>query len=112
MTADTKMMAVVLEARMLANHCRELEAVEIRHAHVDEDQCDFVLEQALECLARRRRLEQVFADLRQDGLVAQQLGLLIVDQQNVHLVRMRLSCGHGALSDAATCAARRAIARR
>ena len=110
MTADTKMMAVVLEARMLANHRRELEAVQIRHAHVDQDQCDFVLEQALERLARRRRLQQVLADLREHGLMAQQFGLLVVDQQNVHLVRNAFM--GMVLTDAATCAARTAIARR
>ncbi len=109
MIADTKMMAVVLEARMLANHSRELEAVEIGHAHVDQHQGDFMLEQILERLARRRRLEEVFADLRQDGLVAQQFGLLVVDQQNVD----SFGCVHDrALTGAATCAARRAIARR
>ena len=53
MTAETKMMAVCLEARMLANHRRQFESVQIRHAHIDENQRDFVLQQAFERLARR-----------------------------------------------------------
>ena len=61
---------------MLADHGRELEAVEIRHAHIDEDERDLVLEQTLEGLARRGGLEQVLADLGEHDLVAQQLRLL------------------------------------
>ena len=76
MTAETKMMAVLLKARMLADHRGELEAVEIRHADVDQDERDLVLEQVLERLARRGGLEQVLADLGEHDLVAQQLRLL------------------------------------
>jgi len=37
---------------MLANHGREFEAVEIRHAHIDENECDFIPQQHLEaCVA-------------------------------------------------------------
>ena len=43
--AETKISAVCLKARMLADHCRELEAVELRHLHVDEDDRDVVLQQ-------------------------------------------------------------------
>src|SRR5882672_4311021 len=73
-----------LKARMLANHGREFEAVEIGHAHVDENERDFMLEQAFKGLPGGRRFQQVFADLRQNRLVTQQLRMLIVDQQNIH----------------------------
>ena len=45
--AEMKMIAVLLEARMLADHRRELEAVELRHADVDQHDRDVVLEQKL-----------------------------------------------------------------
>ena len=38
---------------MLADHRRELEAVELRHADVDQDDGDLVLQQMLERLAGR-----------------------------------------------------------
>ena len=37
-----------LKTRMLADHRRQLEPVELRHAYVDEDDRDLVLEQVLE----------------------------------------------------------------
>ena len=48
-----KMMAVLLEARVLLNHRRQLEAVGFRHADVDENDGDFVLEQDLRMPAGR-----------------------------------------------------------
>ena len=47
------MIAVLLEARMLADHRGELEAVELGHADVDQDNGDVVRQQVLERLARR-----------------------------------------------------------
>jgi hypothetical protein len=41
----------VLEARMLADHGSELEAVELRHADVHQDDGDLLLEQILQRLA-------------------------------------------------------------
>ncbi len=55
-------------------------------------------------------LKQLLADLGEHDLVAQQLRLLIVDQQDVHLVRAAFA--GWVLTDAATCAAPRATARR
>ena len=43
----------LLEARMLADHRGQLEAVELRHADVDQNDGDLVLEQLLQRLARR-----------------------------------------------------------
>ena len=84
-----------LEARVLANHRRKLEPVQIRHADVDEDQCDVVLQQTLERLARRARFQQRLADFGEHDLMAQELRLLIVDQKDVHLVGQRRELGHG-----------------
>jgi uncharacterized protein YihD (DUF1040 family) len=71
---------------MLPDHRRELEAVEIRHAHVDQNQRDLILEQALERLARRAGLEEPLADLRKHDLVAQQLCFAVVNEEDVDLV--------------------------
>ena len=48
---------------MLADHRRELEAVELRHADVDQDDRDVRLEQLLQRLAADARLDQVLAEL-------------------------------------------------
>ena len=56
-------------------------------------------------------LIEVLAELAQDHLVGEQLGRLIVDQQDVDLVVSHHRSLHGQLSDAATCATRRAAAR-
>ena len=58
------------------------------------------------------RLDQVLAELAQDDLVAQQLGRLIIDQQDVDLV-VRAVDGRAtsSFSDAATSAAPTAAAR-
>ena len=77
----------LLEARMLADHGGKLEAVELRHHHVDQhDRHVLGLEQDTERLVRRGRLDQVLAQLGEDDLVAQKLRRLIVDQQDVDLV--------------------------
>ena len=68
---------------MLADHGRELEAVEFRHADIDQNDRDVVLEQELQGLARRRGLDQVLVRVVQNHLVGEQLVGLIVDQQNV-----------------------------
>ena len=73
------------EARMLADDLRELEAVQLRHAHVHQDDGDLGLEQPLQRLAGRARPDQVLAQVGEDGLVAEQLRRLVVDQQDVAL---------------------------
>ena len=75
-----------LEARMLADHRSQLEPVEFRHAHVHEDDRDILLEQLLERLPGGLGLDQILAQFGEDGLVAQQLGRLVVDQQNIDFV--------------------------
>ena len=89
------------ETRMLAQHGGKLEAVELRHADVDENDRDVVLEQELQGLARRRGFDQVLVQFVKDDLVGEQLVGLIVDQEDVDFL------GHDSgLSGAATSAAR------
>ena len=79
----------LLEARMLADHRGELEAVELRHADVHQDDGDLVLEQLLQRLLAGRGLDQILAQLAQDHLIGEQLRGLVVDQQDVDLVVRR-----------------------
>ena len=84
-----------LKARMLADHGCELKAVELRHAHVDQHDRGFVLEQEFQRLARRARLDEILAETAQNLLVGEQLGGLIVDQENVDLVVYSPNVLHG-----------------
>jgi len=76
----------LLEPRMFADHGGEFEAVEFGHADVQQDHGDVVLEQAFQRFAAGRRHQQGLAQLAQDHLIRQQLGRLIVDQEDVDLV--------------------------
>ena len=58
---------------------------------IDQHDGDLVSQQLLERLVGRARLDQVLAKLGKDHLVAQQLGRLVVDQQDVD----RLARAHG-----------------
>ena len=68
---------------MLADHRGKLEAVEIRHANVDQHDGDVVLQEKLQGFARRRRLDQVLVELAENDFIGQKLVRLIVDQQDV-----------------------------
>ena len=76
---------------MFADHGGKLEAIELRHAHVDENDGDVLLEKLLQSLAGGRRFDEILTELGKNGLVAQELCRLVIDQQNVDLVG-----GHGA----------------
>ena len=54
----------LLEPRVLADHRRQLEAVELRHAHVNQDDGDILLEQLLERLPGRSGLDEILAQTR------------------------------------------------
>ena len=83
----------LLEPRMIADHGSELEAVQLRHANIDQDDGNLVLEQLLQRLAGRRRLDQVLTEVTQNDLVAQKLGWLVVDQEDVdHILNADSSC--------------------
>ena len=75
-----------LKTRMLADHRGQLEAVEFGHAHVHEDDGNVMLEEVFERLFGRGSLDEPLAELGQNGLVAQEFGWLVVDQQDIDLV--------------------------
>ena len=90
-----------LEARMIVDHRRGLEAVHARHADVEQHHRELVLHQARERLHARARADEVLAELAQDRFVGQQPRRLVVDQQDVDLVRAWR--GSRALSSALSC---------
>src|SRR6267154_3549888 len=76
----------LLEAGMLADHGGDLESVQFRHANVDQNDGDFVLEEEFERLPAGRGDHEILSKLLQDNFIGQQLGRLIVDQEDVYLV--------------------------
>ncbi len=70
---------------MFADHRRELETVEIRHANINQDDSDIGFEEMLERLAPGRRFEKILAEARQNSLIGQKLAGLIVDEKDVDL---------------------------
>ena len=109
----------LLIARMLADHGRQLEAVEVRHADVHQHHRDLVAQELLERLVGGAGGDQVLVQLLEDGLIAEQLAGLVVDQQDrdslvgAHRSPLRRLRSHSAslLNGGATSAARRAAAR-
>src|SRR4051812_10200571 len=73
----------LLEARVVADHGGELEAIELRHRDVEQDEGDIHLQQLLKRLPRGTRLDQVLAQLTQNDLIAEQLGRLIIHEEDV-----------------------------
>jgi hypothetical protein len=76
----------VLKPRVLADHRRQLEPVQLGHAHVHEDDGNILFQQLLERLPGRSRLDESLAEIGENRLIAQKLGRLVVDQQDVDLV--------------------------
>ena len=76
----------LLESRMFADHGRELESVQFRHADVDQDDGHIVLEQELERFAAGGGLDQIFVEFLQDDFIGEQLRGLIVNQKNIYLI--------------------------
>ena len=70
---------------MFADHGRELKPVEFRHAYVDQNDGDFVLEQVFQGFATGSGNDEVFSEFLQDYLVGEQLRRLIVDQKDIYL---------------------------
>src|SRR5262249_17958621 len=70
---------------MFAYHRGQLKAVEIGHADIDQHDRDVALQQDLQGFRRRAGLDQVLTELRQDRLIVQQFGWLVIDQQDVDL---------------------------
>ena len=76
----------LLKAGMLADHLGQIEAIDVGHADIRQHDGDVFLQQMLERFVRRRGLDQVLAKLRQDDLIAEELGRLIVDHENVYFL--------------------------
>src|SRR4029077_774704 len=76
----------LLEARVVADHARELEAVEIGHVDIHEHDGDVGAQKMLEGLAGGIGDEKILAQILEDGFVGQQLRRLVVDQQDIYLV--------------------------
>jgi hypothetical protein len=76
----------LLIAGVLADHRRQLEPVQLRHAHVHQQNGNVSLQKMRERLPRRAGLDQVLPQLAQDRLIAEELTRLIVDQEDVDLV--------------------------
>ena len=71
---------------MLTNQRRELESIKVGHTDIDEDQRHLIPQQAFECFAGRGGLEQRRACPAENRLIAQKLGVLVVDQQDIQLI--------------------------
>ena len=84
----------VSEPGVLADHGGELETIQFRHADIDQDHRNVVLEKLLQSLATGRCLDQVLVDFAQDRLVAQQFPRLVVDEQDVDLVGVAHGAAH------------------
>jgi hypothetical protein len=100
----------LLKPRVITDHGGKLEAVELRHANVEQDHGNVVLEQAFKRFPARRGHQQVFPELPQDDFIGKQFGRLIVDQEYIDLV---IQPHHSLIhpSDAATFATPAAAAR-
>ena len=71
-------------ARVAADHRRELEAVELRHADVDQHHRDVGPQQLLERFARRAGADQRRVEVGEHRFVREQLPRLVVDEQDLN----------------------------
>ncbi len=76
----------VLAARTGADQRRGLEAVHDRHVDVEEDDGEVAVEEVLERLLARERLDDVLAQLGEDGLDGDELVRVVVDHQDLATV--------------------------
>jgi hypothetical protein len=85
---------------MIADHRRKLKSIQFRHADIDEDDRDLVLEQNLQRLAPGGSGNEVLAEILQNHFVGEKLGRLVVHQKYVDLFMVHLE---KPISDATTC---------
>ena len=71
---------------MIADHRCELEAIDVGHVDVDEDNSDVVFQQQLKRFRGIAGAQQVLANIGQDGPIGQKLRGLIVDEEYVDFV--------------------------
>jgi hypothetical protein len=76
----------LLKAGMVADHRRQLKAVDIRHVDVDENDGDVMPKQKLERFGGVAGAQQIFTNILEDCPIGQKLGRLIVDEEYVDLV--------------------------
>ena len=74
----------LLKARMLADDFGELKPVDLGHAHIHQYDSNVDLEQLLQSVLGRRRLDQVLAQVGENGVIAEQFARLVVHHQNVY----------------------------
>src|ERR1700678_921811 len=73
-----------LKTEMLADHGRELKAIELRHADIHQHHGYLGFEKNFESFFRRVGFDQIFAETAEHDLIAQQLAWLIVDHENIY----------------------------
>ena len=94
---------------MLADHAGKFETIQLRHANVDQNDRDLVLEQVLERIPAGGGDHEILAELLENDFIGKQLRRLIVDQQDIYLLVL---CHLPApISDVATCGWRAATVR-
>ena len=87
-----------LEPRVFPDHPGQLEAVEIRHADIDQHDRNFVFQQVLQGLVGRVRLYQRLSQFSKYNFVAEQLCRLVIDKKDIHILcRIRSDRVHGGI---------------
>ena len=87
------MIGVDLRALARADQARGLEAVDARHAHVEQDHREVVLEREAQRLLARLRHHQVLPERREQLLQREQALRLVVDEQDLRLLERLLFGG-------------------
>ena len=72
-----------LVTRVLVDRLRQFEPVEFWHAHVHEDDGDVGFQQVFERLPPRPGLNLILVQLTENDFIAEQLGRLVIDHENV-----------------------------
>ena len=70
----------------LANQRRRFEAIEVRHLHIEQDDCELALEQRTQRGAAGIGTHEVQIHIGQDRFEREQIAGLVVDQKDVHLL--------------------------
>ncbi len=71
---------------MLPNNIRQLKTIHSWHAYVRQDDGHIILQQQFECFSAGIGLDQVFSQVTQHHLIAEQLARLIINHEDIDLV--------------------------
>ena len=82
-SAVTKMIGMCCDRSRLLDQLGELEPVELRHLHVEEDAREVVEQQLLQSRRRRGDRDEPVAERLEDRLKREQVLLAVVDEQDV-----------------------------